>query len=80
MSEFAVGRQPCKDFKPVDDLVTGGGNVHCCAWPFKGKDWCYETHGGLVSFCANCNRDHHSGGYETCAAEVAKMARIGGDE
>lgn len=67
-TKFTVGRQPCQNFTPKDDMFTGSGNVHDCAWPFEGSGWCSQTHDGLVSFCGNCNRDHHSNGYETCAA------------
>ena len=50
---FETGKQPCKDFKPQNDGF--GTNRHSC---YK----CDKT----VSFCENCNRDHHEDGYETC--------------
>lgn len=68
-SVFAEGKQPCDNFSPTRDQF--GINVHECMWPFEGDGpRCSESHHGRVSFCQNCNRDHHSGGYETCASQI----------
>jgi Zn-finger protein len=65
---YTTGKQPCQNFEPKDDLFTGSGNVHECFAPFyMSLTRCSERSGGTVSFCTNCHRDHHSGGYETCA-------------
>ena len=65
--DFRCGQQPCNDFQPTDDLFVGSGNVHECFAPFDhdGVPRCGES-GGRVSFCENCNRDHHSGGWQSC--------------
>lgn len=69
---YTLGEQPCTAFRPSDDLFTGSGNVHECFAPFDREGpRCAESHGGTVSFCENCNRDHHSGGYETCASRLS---------
>lgn len=65
-SLYEVGNQPCQQFTPKDELFPGSGNEHVCAAPFDGSAWCSETRGGTVSYCENCNRDHHSNGYESC--------------
>lgn len=66
---FQEGQQPCQNFHPSRDHI--GTIVHECLWPFNGsRPCCSQSHGGTVSFCQNCNRDHHSGGYETCASEM----------
>jgi hypothetical protein len=67
-SRYAVGRQPCANFTPKDELFPGSGNVHECLAPFGApiEERCAVTRGGLVSFCTNCNRDHHQDGYENC--------------
>jgi len=69
MPEFRIGQQPCTSFRPQDDLFTGSGNVHECFAPFDRDNVprCATSRGGAVSFCTNCNADHHSGGWETCA-------------
>jgi len=56
-SSYEAGKQPCDGFKQQLDgnAYATWGNVHQC----------YRC-GGLVSFCENCHRDHHQGGYETC--------------
>lgn len=69
MPNFERGRQPCQTFTPADELFPGSGNVHCCEWPFEKTPRCHDVSGGLVSYCTACNSDHHSDGYETCAAE-----------
>lgn len=60
-SAFAVGRQPCQEFKPKRD-----GNGY---GEWDNRHECYRC-AGLVSFCENCTRDHHADGYETCRAEA----------
>lgn len=67
MPNFTVGSQPCRNFQPHDALFPGSGNVHECFAPFDRKG---PRCDGLVSFCDNCGHDHHSGGYETCAARA----------
>lgn len=70
---FTTGQQPCEHFKPHDQDFPGSGNVHSCMWPFEGDGpRCEESHGGLVSWCENCGKDHHSNGYETCAKSQPK--------
>ncbi len=79
MSAYTEGRQPCADFKPHRD---GNGyaewdNVHCCYGPYPkdpddqfGSDQC----NGTVSFCENCNSDHHAKGWDTCPQQQAEAA------
>ena len=50
-AHFATGDQPCQAFCRGDD----NPHDHYCA-----------TCDGLRAFCANCNRDHHEAGWETC--------------
>ena len=59
MSRYAVGSQPCQNLKRQIEANAWGmwDNVHECI---------YCINGGTVSWCENCRRDHHSGGYETC--------------
>lgn len=65
---YSIGMQPCADFRAKDELFPGSGNVHECFAPFRGAGpRCAETHGGTVSWCENCNHDHHAGGWDTCA-------------
>ncbi len=60
MSKYEVGQQPCKNFK---QQMTGEfGNVHECYCGHSIGNGCDKT----VSFCENCNIDHHEGGYESC--------------
>lgn len=56
-TDYTVGQQPCQDLKRQRDGNCHGewANAHCC---YK----CDMT----VSYCENCNRDHHEGGYECC--------------
>jgi hypothetical protein len=51
---YDVGKQPCQVLKRKYE-GDGWPNVHEC-YRCRGK----------VSFCENCNRDHHEDGYETC--------------
>jgi hypothetical protein len=64
MANFEVGQQPCKDFRPMPGFL-GGANVHECFCGFSKGKACSK----LVSFCENCNRDHHEEGYENCICE-----------
>ncbi len=60
MTKYEVGQQPCKNFK---QKMTGEfGNVHECYCGHSIGNDCGKT----VSFCENCNSDHHEGGYESC--------------
>lgn len=59
--DWEVGKQPCKNFKPQMD-----GNEHA-TWANIHE--CYRCKVGKVSFCENCYRDHHFGGYEKCLQE-----------
>lgn len=59
--------QPCEHFTDDGDPY----NVHECLAPFEPGPKC----GGLVSFCDNCNSDHHHGGYNRC--EGAASCRFG---
>jgi hypothetical protein len=70
MADFTIGKQPCAAFDPM--LEYYGTNVHECLAPFDGgRPRCCES-GGLVSFCEGCCKDHHSGGYETCAGRGSR--------
>ena len=64
---YTVGQQPCQNFRAQDALFNGSGNAHECLAPFDGSRLCTST----VSFCENCNRDHHRDGYESCGAQAA---------
>jgi hypothetical protein len=54
--QFTQGRQPCQVFTPRQEWW--GSNRHQCMY-------CRDD--TTVSYCENCNRDHHENGYETCA-------------
>jgi len=60
MSNFEVGEQPCKNFKP-ERGERGGQDLHEC---FGGCDG--PAGSKWVSHCANCHTDHHEGGWDTC--------------
>lgn len=64
MTDWNVGEQPCKDFCPYELSPFGGVVDHEC-----------PTRLGFRAFCANCNRDHHEDGWETCTEE-AKQKRL----
>ena len=64
MSNFTIGRQPCYAFKRQHDDM--GGNEHSCMARSEPLYSAARYCTGTVSFCTNCNRDHHSGGYEEC--------------
>lgn len=73
MPDFTKGHQPCRNYDPedADVIIQGIPNQHECLAPFDREGpRCAETHGGRVSFCLTCHRDHHSNGYESCAAWV----------
>jgi len=60
VADYETGEQPCSAFRAE---MTGNEygmweNVHECVFCPAGK--------ATVSFCENCSRDHHDGGYETC--------------
>jgi len=62
MSEYEIGQQPCDNFTPQME-----SNAYA-TW--TNEHQCYRCGGDVtVSFCENCMRDHHSGGYETCTRE-----------
>jgi len=54
---YVTGKQPCGSFDPKLEANAYGmwRNVHECVF-------C----GSTVSYCENCHRDHHEGGYENC--------------
>jgi len=58
-NRFAIGKQPCSDFKPKQEWF--GSNRHECIY--------CRLDEVTVSFCENCVRDHHQDGYETCKFE-----------
>lgn len=64
MANYTIGQQPCNNYIPqmeANEYATWA-NVHDC--------YCGHSKGkrceGTVSFCENCNSDHHSNGYESC--------------
>ena len=61
ISKFAIGKQPCDNYTPSDDIFTGSGNEHECIY--------CKSQPGTVSFCENCRRDHHANGLESCCHE-----------
>lgn len=70
---FEVGKQPCDNFNPSDSCYPGGGNLHEC------PGCC-----GCRSWCQNCNKDHHSEGWDLCGSNTkhalrAIVARIKGE-
>ncbi len=72
MRAFTVGEQPCNDFRAEieGNAYATWDNEHECYAPFEpGKPKC----GGVVSWCANCRRDHHDQGYETCLSRKLKI-------
>ena len=54
---FRDGKQPCNNFDPQIEV-----NEYAM---WENQHQCYKC-GGTVSFCLNCHKDHHDGGYETC--------------
>ena len=66
--DFVSGAQPCAAFSPQQ---TGfGANRHECFGPYEGARGSagLRTCHALVSFCENCTRDHHEGGWDHCPA------------
>lgn len=66
--DYSVGRQPCQNLKRAPGDIAAApelANVHEC----------YKRCGKTVSFCENCNRDHHEGGYETCVSANGEVER-----
>lgn len=63
------GRQPCQSFEPHLEGNPYGvwANIHECYGPYD-KDGAEGRCRGTVSFCRNCNTDHHSGhkGWDGC--------------
>jgi hypothetical protein len=58
-SEYSKGQQPCATFKRHEmEYEDGGPIAHVC---YR----CRRIKARRV-FCATCNRDHHSGGWDTC--------------
>ena len=55
--DFRAGKQPCNEYNPQLESNEHG------IW--DNQHQCYKC-GGVVSFCLNCNRDHHENGYESC--------------
>jgi hypothetical protein len=57
LHNFSVGKQPCNHYVPAKD-----SNAYA---EWNNEHQCYKC-GKLVSFCTECNSDHHGGGYEIC--------------
>lgn len=79
MSKFEEGRQPCANFKPQRD---GNGyaewdNLHECFGPFNGTRTAEHCCNGMVSFCENCHRDHHTYGWDTCPQLAVGREQMG---
>lgn len=60
-SPYSKGEQPCLNYQPATDAF-GMANVHECFCPFDGSNPCDMN----VSWCENCNKDHHQNGYDKC--------------
>lgn len=60
---FTEGKQPCDNFRPQLEA-----NEYA-VW--ENRHQCYEC-GGEVSFCLNCMKDHHDGGYDSCVDKRVK--------
>jgi len=69
--KYAIGRQPCQKLHREGEGSYFGANVHECYGFGSPTHECF----GTVSFCLNCHRDHHSGGYETCGNTPLKAAQ-----
>jgi len=73
------GRQPCERYQPQMDgnPYAVWENVHECFGPYPvaaGVERC----AGRVSFCLNCDSDHHGGGWDTCPAVSREPREVGG--
>jgi hypothetical protein len=69
--KFTIGQQPCNNFK--------GKVEHHAYGSWVNEHQCYRCRDDTtVSWCENCNRDHHENGYETCKAVILfrKFERI----
>lgn len=66
---FKIGEQPCKDFNPRKEGYWDD-NIHECFCKGNKGDYCK----GRVSFCSNCNKDHHSNGYESCVCRTTNLS------
>jgi len=69
VTEFETGRQPCTNYKP--EMAVRWDSL----WPNEHECVFCRDGGGTVSFCENCNRDHHSNGYETCKVKAGAYHR-----
>lgn len=68
---FELGDQPCQDFTPRETYW--GHNEHeCYAIRLKREGNPNAECGSTVSFCENCNYDHHAFGYERCGTPAAE--------
>jgi hypothetical protein len=67
MSDFISGQQPCKNYVAEQD-----GNEYA-VWDNVHECFCGHSKGlhcpFLISFCENCNKDHHEDGYQACICE-----------
>ncbi len=61
LMDYETGQQPCNEFKPKDEVFPGTGNRHDC------PDCC-----GTRSYCEHCGHDHHSEGWDKCAAKAVR--------
>ena len=71
MGRFTEGKQPCNLYDPHDCDAAGAlglPNEHECYAPTLDGCRCAD-HGGRVSSCKSCGKDHHSGGYESCMGD-----------
>lgn len=64
--EYTLGRQPCRELK------RGRGNI-AAAPEVPNVHECYLGCGKTVTFCDNCCRDHHEGGYDSCLPGVNRQ-------
>lgn len=56
--EYRKGQQPCDDFRRDEMEYEDGAEI---------SHECPRCRGGGVRvFCANCCRDHHADGWDTC--------------
>ena len=69
---FDLGQQPCTAFRPAQTITEHGAwdNRHSCCGPQIRHE--KKECSALVSYCDNCHRDHHEGGYETCPQEAER--------
>jgi len=67
---FNTGRQPCKNFSPENEsrlergYLTIWQNLQQCV---------YCDNENTVSYCLNCNKDHHEKGYENCKRAIVEL-------